>query len=42
MQQEIQALKDNKTWEISDLRPDKRLLGANGSTKVKYNSNGTV
>ena len=42
MQQEIQALKNNRTWDVYDLPPDKKALECKWVFKIKYNSNGTV
>ncbi|KAK3005699.1 hypothetical protein RJ639_017625 [Escallonia herrerae] len=42
MQREIQALKNNETWEIEDLPPGKKALGCKWVYKIKYNSDGTV
>jgi len=42
MQQEIQALENNGTWEISDLSPDKKALGCKWVFKIEYNSDGTA
>jgi len=42
IQQEIQALENNETLDISDLPPDKKALGCKWVFKIKYNSDGTV
>ncbi|KAL2903744.1 Retrovirus-related Pol polyprotein from transposon TNT 1-94, partial [Bienertia sinuspersici] len=42
MQQEIKALEDNHTWELTDLPPDKKALGSRWVYKVKYNADGSV
>ncbi|KAK3021080.1 hypothetical protein RJ639_046101 [Escallonia herrerae] len=42
MKSEIQALENNETWEIEDLRPGKKALGCKWVYKIKYNSDGTV
>ena len=42
MQQEIQALEDNKTQEILDLSPDKKAFGCKWVFKIKYESDGTM
>lgn len=42
MQQEIQALKANGTWEVVSLPSGKRPIGCKWVYKVKYHSNGTI
>ena len=42
LQQEIQELEDNGTWESFFLLQDKKALGYKWVDKVKYNSNGSV
>lgn len=42
MQQEIQVLEGNKTWDISDLPPDKKGLRCKWVYEIRYNPDGTV
>ncbi|XP_019246415.1 PREDICTED: uncharacterized protein LOC109226067 [Nicotiana attenuata] len=42
MQQEIQALEDNHTWEIVNLPPDKQAIRSKWVYKIKYKANGEV
>ncbi|KAJ8775341.1 hypothetical protein K2173_020345 [Erythroxylum novogranatense] len=42
MQQEIQALQANGTWEVVSLPSGKRPIGCKWVYKVKYQSNGTI
>lgn len=42
MKQEIEALEDNKTWEVVDLPPGKSSIGSKWVYKIKYKSNGEV
>lgn len=42
MQKEINALKDNNTWVITDILPGKKALGCKWVYKIKYNSDGSV
>lgn len=40
--QELQALEDDNTWEITDLPIGKRAIGSKRLYKTKYNSDGTI
>lgn len=42
MEAEIQALKDNKTWEIVDLPKGKRAIGSKWVYKIKFKSDGSL
>ena len=42
IQDEIQALENNGTWNITDLPSGKKVLGCKWVYKIKYRSNGTV
>ncbi|XP_019224372.1 PREDICTED: uncharacterized protein LOC109206058 [Nicotiana attenuata] len=42
MQQEIQALEDNHTWEIMDLPAGKQAIGSKWVYKIKYKANGEI
>ncbi|XP_015170070.1 uncharacterized protein [Solanum tuberosum] len=42
MDQEIQALTDNHTWEVVDLPPGKLPIGCKWVYKVKYKADGSV
>lgn len=42
MQCEIQALEDNKTWELVELPKGKKAIGCRWVYKIKYNADGTV
>ncbi|XP_070010685.1 uncharacterized mitochondrial protein AtMg00820-like [Nicotiana sylvestris] len=42
MQQEIQALEDNMTWDIVDLPKGKTPIGCKWVYKVRYKANGEV
>ncbi|XP_060210433.1 uncharacterized mitochondrial protein AtMg00820-like [Lycium barbarum] len=42
MQQEIQALEDNRMWTLKTFSPDKKKLGCLWVYKIKYNSDGTI
>lgn len=42
MKTEIQALEDNKTWEITDLPPGKKPIGCRWVYKVEYKSTGKI
>lgn len=42
MQQEIQALEDNKTWLVIDLPKGMNTVGSKWVYKVKYKANGEV
>ncbi|XP_070050351.1 uncharacterized mitochondrial protein AtMg00820-like [Nicotiana tomentosiformis] len=42
MKQEIQALEDNKTWEVVDLPPGKASIGSKWVYKIKYQANREV
>ena len=42
MQQEINAVKDNDTWEIVDIPTDKKALGYKWIFKMKYRFDGHV
>ena len=40
--EEIQALKDNKTWTLEELPPSKKPISCKWVYKVKYKSDGTI
>jgi len=42
MEEELQALKKNQTWELCMLPKDKKLVGCKWVYKIKYHSNGTI
>ncbi|KAL2236391.1 UNVERIFIED_CONTAM: Retrovirus-related Pol polyprotein from transposon RE1 [Sesamum indicum] len=42
MQNELLALEQNQTWEVTDLPPNKRLIGCKWVYKVKLNPDGSV
>lgn len=42
MKEEIQALEDNKTWEIVSLHPGKKAIGCKWMYKIKYKADGAV
>lgn len=42
MGQEIQALEQNHTWELTDLPPGKQLIGCKWGYKVKLKSDGSI
>lgn len=42
MQLELDALEANKTWELTDLPPDKRAIGSRWVYKIKLHVDGTV
>ena len=42
MNKEIQALSNNKTWEMVQLPPGKKAIGSKWVFKVKLKSNGTL
>lgn len=42
MKAEIQALKDNNTWSITDLPPGKHPIGCKWVFKVKYLASGAI
>lgn len=42
MQQEMEALEENSTWDIVDLPADKTPIGCKLVYKVKYRANGEV
>lgn len=42
MNQELTALEENKTWELTQLPPGKRAIRTKWLYKTKFNSNGTV
>lgn len=42
MQEELDALKLNKTWEIIELCRDKKPIGCRWTYKIKYNSNSKI
>lgn len=42
MQEEIQALEDNKTWEIVSLPPGKKAIGCKWVYKIKYKATGEI
>ena len=42
MQREINALKDNETWFITKLPPNKKALECEWVYKIKYNVDGNV
>lgn len=42
MQEELKALNQNKTWEITDLPNGKRSIGCRWTYKIKYNSDGRI
>lgn len=42
IQQEIQALEDNKTWKVCSLPTNKKVLGCKWVYKTEYHSDGTI
>ncbi|PHT54683.1 hypothetical protein CQW23_03169 [Capsicum baccatum] len=42
MNLEIQALEDNKTWEVVELALEKSAIGSRWAYKIKYKENGDV
>lgn len=42
VQQKIQALQDNHTWEVIDLHAGKNNVGSKWVYKIKYHANGEV
>jgi Reverse transcriptase (RNA-dependent DNA polymerase) len=42
MNEELQALEKNHTWDIVYLPKGKKFIGCKWVYKIKYNSNGTV
>lgn len=42
MKQEMQALENNKTWEISNLPHGKKIVGCKWVYTLKYNSDGSL
>lgn len=42
MPQELQALKDNQTWELTILPPGKKLRGCQWVYKIKHKSTGEI
>lgn len=42
MKAEIQALEDNKTWELVDLPKGKKAIGCKWVYKIEYNIDGEV
>ncbi|XP_061339861.1 uncharacterized mitochondrial protein AtMg00820-like, partial [Gastrolobium bilobum] len=42
MRKEIDALEQNKTWELTSLPPGKRAIPCKWVYRIKYNSDGTV
>ncbi|XP_074265490.1 uncharacterized protein LOC141587925 [Silene latifolia] len=42
MQNEIRALENNDTWELTMLPPDKKALGCRWVYKIKYKSDGSI
>lgn len=42
MQTELNALESNNTWEITDLPPNKRVVGCKWIFKVKYKADGSL
>ena len=42
MQNEIQSLKDNETWELRDLPPGKKAIPCKWVYKVKHNADGSI
>lgn len=42
MQNEIQALEDNKTWKLVELPKDKKAIGCRWVYKIKYKADGKV
>lgn len=42
MNQEIQALEYNHTWEIVDLPLEKKLIGSKWVYKIKYKASGEI
>ncbi|XP_050876399.1 uncharacterized mitochondrial protein AtMg00820-like [Lathyrus oleraceus] len=42
MAQELQALADNQTWELTTLPPDKNLIDCRWMYKIKHKSTGEI
>ena len=42
MEEELQALDDNKTWDIVKLPPGKKTVGCCWIYKIKYKSDGSI
>ena len=42
MEEELQALDDNKTWDIVKLPPGKKTVGCRWIYKIKYKSDGSI
>lgn len=42
MQAKIHALQNNETWEITDLPPDKNIVGCKWVYKIKRNFDGSI
>lgn len=42
MNKELTALKDNKTWEITTLPPNKKAVGCKWIYKTKFKPDGSV
>lgn len=42
MNEEIEAIYRNNTWEICDLPPDRKPIGCKWVYKIKYKSNGEI
>ena len=42
MKEELQALNDNQTWSVVDLRKGKKVVGSRWIYKMKFQSNGSI
>jgi len=42
MKEEIQALEDNKTWEVVSLPKGKKAIGCKWVYKIKYKASGEI
>lgn len=42
MDQELEALENNKTWHVTNLPPGKQAIGSKWAYRVKYHPDGSV
>lgn len=42
MSEEIKALEDNQTWNLTSLPPNKKAIGCKWVYKIKYKADGTI